>query len=283
MDEKPKRKKSIVKRWWFWVIIVIVVIIIIANLGGRGGNTATNQKPQTNTATEQSSPTNNATETSSPISTTEQNSATESPSVDQIAYEEVSSNITLWKNSIGTIWGGLAYEIKNTGSAPLYLSSKDFDIEDSNGKLIKVMKMVTAYPQIILPGENAVYYDATTLDNVTDANMTLSVVPHINPVVAKVEQYYYPISDVEIQNGSLGIQAIGRVENNTDKEEKLLRIAVICRDESNKVLTVMFTFVDVQAGEKAGFTVTALSLPEGVNADSVKSFQTYAYKDQIQF
>ena len=71
-------------------------------------------------ATDQST----ATQTQKP---TQAPQATQSPEATE-AFEVLDSNVTLWKNSIGTIWGQLIVEVQNTGTAPLYLTSSDFDL-----------------------------------------------------------------------------------------------------------------------------------------------------------
>jgi len=201
------------------------------------------------------------------------------------AFDVLDSKITLWKSSIGTIWGQLIVEVKNTGTTPLYLTSSDFDLENEIGEPVDVMKVVGVYPSIIMPGEMAVYCNQTTMDKVTDETMQLKAVHRIQPKKAKNDQILFPASDVSVEDSPYGgISAIGQIENNTAEEQKMVYVAVVCRDENEKVVTVLTTILmdAIAPGETVWFEATALSLPDNITADQFKTFETYAYPLQMQ-
>ncbi|MBR2697408.1 MAG: hypothetical protein IKE76_02365, partial [Clostridia bacterium] len=76
-------------------------------------------------------------------------------------WEEVSSGVKVWTNSIGTAWVHAWVEIRNTGDVPLFLSSGSMDIEDADGGLCQTLKSVSGYPQVLMPGEVGVFDECT--------------------------------------------------------------------------------------------------------------------------
>lgn len=200
------------------------------------------------------------------------------------SFEIVDSSILAWENSIGSTWCKIVTEVKNTGTAPLYLSAADFDIEDSAGSLLSVANLVSVYPPVINPGESAVYFETTMLDGIAPEAVQ-NIIPHVKAEKAKVEQILFPTSDVKITDEIYGgIKAIGRVENNTAETQDSVYVAVVCRDANAKAVAVLMTILTGLApGDKVGFEATALSLPDGLTAASVSSFETYAYPLQFQF
>ena len=77
-------------------------------------------------------------------------------------YEVGNSSAEVWTNSIGTKWIKVVVPIKNTGSENLYISPCTIDIENSEGNLEDTLSLVSAYPQVVKPGETAYYYEETT-------------------------------------------------------------------------------------------------------------------------
>lgn len=196
----------------------------------------------------------------------------------------VSSSAKVETSSIGTNWIYIISEIKNTGTTTQYLSSGTVDIESEDGKLLETISMVSCYPEVILPGESAFYYEATTVDRI-EPDDVIKPILHYKAKDATVEQLLLPTSDVEIHEGSYGgLEAIGRVENTTDEEQSLIYVALLIRDKEGNPLCVLFDIPDtINPGEKMGFKATALSLPEGITLDSIGDYEIYAYISQFQF
>ena len=212
--------------------------------------------------------------------------ASEEPSVAEVAYELGYVGATTWTNSIGTVWVQTIIEIKNTGTADLYLSSGSYDLEDESGSLVAAQSLVSVYPDIIAPGESAVYYEATTLDEVS-AGANLTVIPHPKVAKSKNSLVRLPVSDTKLQEGQYtGLELIGRVENNTDVViDGMTYVSVVLRDAAGVPIGVLFTILmeDLAPGDKVGFECNALSLPESVTLESVASFDVFAYPLQMQF
>lgn len=164
-------------------------------------------------------------------------------------FEAASNNVTIWEApSGGKYCIKLFFEVVNTGKERLHLAASDFDIVDENGKLIDVMKQVTAYPPMIESGETAVYsmYNYTSI---SDINMVLKAIPHIKAEESKLKLKTLPMYVESLGNS----YAWGVVENNKHDEYKNIQIAIICRRiESNEVIGVLTTKID---SIKSGGTV----------------------------
>lgn len=205
------------------------------------------------------------------------------PSDEKVEYQITYTNVALDMNSIGTVWVSVIAEVTNTGNTDLYLSSGSFDLEDESGKLVKVISLVSVYPQIISPGKKAYYYDSTTIDNVSE-NANLSVILQPDIVKSKTDKISFPVTNVEISNREYGgVEAVGRVENTSQEDESMLYIAVILFDSNDNPLLVLFDIEDVKAGVKKGFNATNLGISDDITAASVSRFVAVAYTYQFQF
>ncbi len=201
------------------------------------------------------------------------------------AYEVTYSSAKTYKNSIGTVWAQIFFEVTNTGTSDLYLSSGGCDLEDSTGKLVASETMISVYPQVISPGEKAYYYEETTLDGVTDTpELTVKARPDAEK--AKVSKQELAVSEVELQDGTYsGIKAIGRVENTLSEEISMAYVAIVLYDAQNKPIGLLSTILTdkLAIGIKMGFEASALSLPDDIDKSAVASFKAYAYDFQYQF
>lgn len=207
------------------------------------------------------------------------------PELEEIAYEVTYSSAITYKNSIGTVWAQAIFEVENTGSAPLYMSSGAYDLEDLSGKLISSRTMVSVYPTVIAPGEKAYYYEDTTLDGIDDA-LDVKILPRPKADKAKVDLVRFNVTDVELVDEAYGgIKAKGRVENATDEAQKMAYIAIILFDSSDKPIGVLMTILmdELAAGDKIGFEASTMTLPDGITTENVTRFEAYSYPTQMQF
>lgn len=201
-----------------------------------------------------------------------------------VSYEIIENDNKTGTNAIGTFWMQGVVIVENTGTADLYLSSGSFDIEDANGHLVASESYITAYPQVIAPGEKAVYYADFSLNNGTDGE-TYTIVPHLEIEEAKVPVVRFAVSDVTLSEDEFGyLQMTGRVENTSDKEESLYPVVAILYDTNDKVLSVMFTYPDkLAAGEKRGFEMSDIGNFADVKLADVARYDIFAYPNQYQF
>lgn len=199
-----------------------------------------------------------------------------------VQYEITYNNIKIWQTSYGVLYQGIV-EITNTGNTTLYLGSGKFDIETEDGTLIASNSSIDAYPQIIHPGEKAYYYNTRSIDKL-DPSLTYRIVPRVVAEEATREQIYLATSDFRIEANEYGrLNAIGRIENTTGKEQSNLMIAVICFDSNGHPILLLNTLPDqMQPGEKFGQECSTTYQPTDITIDDVANFVVYVYPRQYQ-
>lgn len=220
-----------------------------------------------------------AAENSKSMSESKDGTKTESTS-----YEIIENFNTTGTNSIGTFWMQGVVVVENTGTTDLFLSSGSFDIEDASGHLVASESYVKAYPQVIAPGEKAVYYAEFSLEN-GETGESYSILPHLEIEEAKVPVVRFAVSDVTLSQDEYGyLLMTGRVENTSDKEESLYPVVAILYDKDERVLCLMYTYPDELAvGDKRGFEISSLGSYVDIKLSDVARYELFAYPEQYQF
>ena len=208
---------------------------------------------------------------------------TEAPTPEpSVAWETVASGVNIWGD---TVQFGFAWiQVKNTGDVPLYLNPSHVDLERSDGTLYKSLPPVGAAPQVLLPGETGAYGQQITVDDPVPED-GLRVVPMLDIQPAKVEAIRLDVSEFEIkEDGIWGITAQGRVHNNTDEPQKLIRVAALLYDADGNYLGTMETILsgELPADAKIGFDLRGMGKIAAEFKD-VASWEVYAYPNQYQF
>ena len=195
-------------------------------------------------------------------------------------------NARAWVNSIGTTWVQSVFEVKNTGTVPLYLSSGAYDLERADGSLVRSSSLVSAFPQVINPDESAYYYEETTLDD-APKDGKLVIIPRPDVRVAKVKHIRYPVTDFQLSEGSYGrgIKMMGRVENTSADKQNLVYVCAVFYDKNDDPIGVNFTIImeSMEPGSKIGFESSTLSLPDDITVDKIARYAVFAYPMQMQF
>ena len=206
---------------------------------------------------------------------------TQSEAAHEITYAHARS----WVNSIGTVWVQAIIEVTNTGSSTLFLNPGAFDLEDSDGNLVKSVTLVSVFPAVIAPGEKAYYYEETTLD--IDDAIDLVILPRPSVESARVDLIRLDVTDLELSVGLFdsGITARGRVENTTDEMIDFVYIAVVLFDSEDRTLGLLFTIImeDLNPGDRIGFEMSDFSMPNDISVDDVHRHIVYSYPNQFQF
>lgn len=196
-------------------------------------------------------------------------------------YDIVSVYGDVATNSIGTTYMQVAVVIENTGNTNLYLDDASFDIETTTGELVASVSGVYGYPQVIAPGERGVFFEAFSNDNLDEAQ-AYNLVPHLYVKKATVDLIRFEYSDIKIQDDSYSISILGRVHNNTAKDESTAKIVVICYDKNNNVIDVIHSYKDFAAGEKKGFEISHYPRID-IKASDIANYDVYVYPHQYQF
>jgi hypothetical protein len=196
----------------------------------------------------------------------------------KINLDDVGSNVTIWENSAGEKNIVLAFEVSNSNNHTLYFKESEFDIVDENGTLIDTMDAVNAYPAVVEAGNTAVYYSAKTSDKISDVNIKLKAISHIEVEKSKVSS-----KDFAIINSAKGGSAIatGTLKNLSSRNTySNVHIATITRKSNNEVVLVMTaTITSIKPQEEVEFIVKDCLEQRQVSPSVVTTYQSYVYVD----
>lgn len=212
-------------------------------------------------------------------------SVTESSTITEATsdpYKITFSSVNTY-NSAGRIWAQAIVEIENTGSYDLFLKTGTCDLEDSEGNLV-ASRDISAYPQIIAPGEKGYYFDEYIIDSLTEP-MELKIIPRPQIVKSTTAHITYSVTDIIITDFAYNrINVMGRVENTSDSKGSTIRVAVTLFNEASEPIGLVSTVLsdDLTPGQKVGFETPRLSLPDGITSDSIASYTAVAYPYQFR-
>ena len=201
------------------------------------------------------------------------------------AYEISYSHVKAYQNYFGTTKFQIIYEVTNTGSTDLYLSSGSFDIETQEGTLVASKTSVSVFPEVISPGEKAYYYRNIELDNYSGDGSDLVLFPRAYVNEARVKNTRFPVTDIVISDSDYRLKTLGRVENTSAKDEHIVHVAIVFFDANDQPIGVDTTILmdGLAAGDKIGFETKTSSLPSDVTAENIASYEAFAYPLQFQF
>lgn len=208
---------------------------------------------------------------------------TTTESENETAYEITYTNAQVQESYSG-VMVDVIVEIENTGTSDLYLSNGACDLEDENGHLVSAMKSVPTYPNVISPGEKGYMYDTITLDNYS-GDLELTVLPRPHVEKASIHKTRYEISDVSTNNNDWDrIDVIGRLTCTSDQVESVSYVAAIFYDADHTPIGISDTVImeDLNPNDTIGFELSGITLPEGVNTDTVADYEIFAYPAQFQ-
>ena len=176
----------------------------------------------------------------------------------------------------GEVWVQLLAEVTNTGSEPLTVCTPD-------GTELAVRKGVSAYPQTIEPGEKGWYYDEFTVDTAQTGELAVQYDGDaLAASIRAAEQsgVRYAVSDVNLKDSVYGgVELTGRIRNDTAEQGRLVCVAAVLLDESEKPLGVVYTVLDspLEAGAEKTFGMSSEMLPPEVKSADIAQVETFAY------
>lgn len=236
--------------------------------------------------TEESSVSSSSTDEPTTESTTEPTSdaTTESSSSAAPAdYALGMCNAVSYRDENGTIWAMCIAEIVNTGDTALFLDYGSFELRDGNDAVVMMTDSVSAYPQVILPGESGYYFEVVEPDLPETEELTLTVTPDIRE--AAVDCLRYDVTDTQLRNSPYGgLELLGKAENNTGTDGELVCVAAILLDKEGAPLGLLTTFLTdaLPAGAQTDFSVASFMLPAELTAAQVANTLIFAYPLQEQ-
>ena len=223
--------------------------------------------------------------TDEPAQTPNDGEPTTTTAITGTAFEISYTNAVVYKDSIDTSWVHVVVQIENTGSDPLFLGTGSLDLEDAEEHLVKTIDMVSGYPQVIMPGETGLLVEDTMLDEDPSLD-TLTVLPHVQVKKATVDCIRLETSEEELfMDNYSGLKLKGRVKNTTGESQGFVYIIVNLYDADHHGIGQLMTIVtsDIADGDKIGFELSALSMPESITEEDVVSFEVFAFPTQFQF
>lgn len=199
-------------------------------------------------------------------------------------WEQVSSGAKYIKSKYGSPWVHAWVEIKNTGDVPLFLGSSTLEILSGEDHHEQNLKSVSAFPQVLMPGETGVYDECTMADaDLPSKGLKVSAEPEISE--ASVPCVRYDVTGVKVKTDkNKQTKASGKIVNNTDAlADGLTYVGVLCYNKDGKYMGLLYTIItdDINSGEDLSFKTMAANWK--VKAEDVKKTVAYAFKNQFQF
>ncbi len=248
------------KKWVRVMCLVMVLVLFTVFALGSGSEKASENKGE------------------AAANTGENNAATDS----KAEYALGDAVVSVTTDSIGSKYVQVYFSVKNTGKVNLYLGSGSADIENSEGSLEDTVSSISAYPDILKPGETGYYFERTLYDGT--ATTGLKAIAHVDIEKASADCIRYKVSDISIKDEQyLGAKVIGRVENTTDEEGSMVEVAALLFDTNGGLIGVEFTYLDgsFAAGDKKSFECSSLNT--SLKASDVSKYEVYAYPTQFNF
>lgn len=216
------------------------------------------------------------TENSVPTAMAEPLPATEADEVTFLA----DGNATIFRVASGDVWAQVCVTVENTGTVSIVLPAMDIALL-SEGVKVKSIPAVTAYPNVLEPGQTGCYFDVVRLDTeeLFEAEMQCVLAPE------KTEQslHCYTISGEPLLRDTVygGLTLTGEVKNETAEDcAGMLCIAAVLYDTDDTVLCVLYDYPTEQlgAGQTYVFTLDSFMLPDGITASDAVRIEVFAYE-----
>ena len=159
----------------------------------------------------------------------------------------------------------------------------DWTVCTPDGTELAVRKGVSAYPQTIEPGEKGWYYDEFTVDTAQTGELAVQYDGDaLAASIRAAEQngVRYAVSDVNLKDSVYGgVELTGRIRNDTAERGRLVCVAAVLLDESEKPLGVVYAVLDspLEAGAETTFGISSEMLPPEVKSADIAQVETFAY------
>lgn len=246
------------KRGWIIPVIVIVILLIFLAAGS---------KPSQKESPAPVNPNDVGSGESTPG--TEQTDASNTEEA-ALNYEITNTIFSVYKPEYSDSYRYDALiEIENKGTQNIYLTSRQFDIEDNDGHLIQTDDLLSCAPDVILPGEKGYLYNqfGTSLESVSDPN-SVKLAPHFTVKTTNITPHEYPVTDTSVRDDMFGKTVVGRVTNDTEDEVSYLYISVLYYNSNGQCVGVSGTsLTEIAPDETKSFEISGIGAPNGYDGD----------------
>lgn len=219
---------------------------------------------------------------SEPVPSTEESSSAPSKTEPPTAsFKVTDQRLNVYRNRAEEFWGQVIAAVQNTGDAPIYLQNCTFRITDTEGKPLASDTTVSAYPQIVAPGETGYYYAETYLETESAEGLTLEFTPQVS--VSAQQAVAYTVENPDLQDSRYGgMELRVTLSNSTAQDTRHYCVAVLLVDAEGKLLGQFYDVpsVKVPAGGSAVLELSSYMLPDTVTKAEIADYRILAYELQ---
>lgn len=219
---------------------------------------------------------------SEPVPSTEESSSAPSKTEPPTAsFKVTDQRLNVYRNRAEEFWGQVITAVQNTGDAPIYLQNCTFRITDTEGKSLASDTTVSAYPQIVAPGETGYYYAETYLETESAEGLTLEFTPQVS--VSAQQAVSYTVENPDLQDSRYGgMELRVTLSNSTAQDTRHYCVAVLLFDAEGKLLGQFYDVpsVKVPAGSSAVLELSSYMLPDTVTKAEIADYRILAYELQ---
>ena len=219
---------------------------------------------------------------SEPVPSTEESSSAPSKTEPPTAsFKVTDQRLNVYRNRAEEFWGQVITAVQNTGDAPIYLQDSTFHITDAEGKSLASDTTVSAYPQIVVPGETGYYYAETYLETESAEGLTLEFTPQVS--VSAQQAVAYTVENPDLQDSRYGgMELRVTLSNSTAQDTRHYCVAVLLFDAEGKLLGQFYDVpsVKVPAGGSAVLELSSYMLPDTVTKAEIADYRILAYELQ---
>lgn len=219
---------------------------------------------------------------SEPVPSTEESSSAPSKTEPPTAsFKVTDQRLNVYRNRAEEFWGQVIAVVQNTGDAPIYLQDSTFHITDAEGKSLASDTTVSAYPQIVAPGETGYYYAETYLETESAEGLTLEFTPQVS--VSAQQAVTYTVENPDLQDSRYGgMELRVTLSNSAAQDTRHYCVAVLLFDAEGKLLGQFYDVpsVKVPAGGSAVLELSSYMLPDTVTKAEIADYRILAYELQ---
>ena len=238
-------------------------------------------KPEPTEPQESSSAAPSESSTEPAPSTEESGSASSETEPATASFEVTDRRLNVYRNRAEEFWGQVITAVQNTGDAPIYLQDSTFRITDAEEKSLASDTTVSAYPQIVAPGETGYYYAETYLETESAEGLMLEFTPQVS--VSAQQAVAYTVENPDLQDSRYGgMELRVTLSNSTAQDTRHYCVAVLLFDAEGKLLGQFYDVpsVKVPAGGAAGLELSSYMLPDTVTKAEIADYRILAYELQ---
>ena len=219
---------------------------------------------------------------SEPVPSTEESSSAPSKTEPPTAsFKVTDQRLNVYRNRAEEFWGQVIAAVQNTGDAPIYLQDSTFRITDAEGKSLASDATVSAYPQIVAPGETGYYYAETYLETESAEGLMLEFTPQVS--VSAQQAVAYTVENPDLQDSRYGgMELRVTLSNSTAQDTRHYCVAVLLFDAEGSLLGQFYDVpsVKVPAGGSAVLELSSYMLPDTVTKAEIADYRILAYELQ---